>query len=141
MKFPISYLYYNSFQCVTFWLDNCVWSSVDEGQSNNSATIQNDYTKKWLSKQAQETFPAVMSYKDISDIITSWADWYKNYTPCFVLYIQSWASSINFKLWLPTSKLEPQLQNLTSHLIFKLYFTPKLQMPNSKIQFKVSIKC
>ena len=34
-------------------------------------------------KQAQESLAAVMSLGDISGIVTSWADFYKNSTPNF----------------------------------------------------------
>ena len=39
--------------------------------------------KQALIKQAQESLAAAMSLSDISGIVTSWADCYKNSTPNF----------------------------------------------------------
>ena len=38
---------------------------------------------KYDEKQAQESLAAAMSLSDISGIVTSWADCYKNSTPNF----------------------------------------------------------
>ena len=63
-----------------------------------------------------------MSLSDIKDIVTSWADCYKNSTNFNIslwLYNQYSTSSFNFKFQINTSNLKLQLQNLTSHLNFK----------------------
>ena len=63
-----------------------------------------------------------MSLSDISGIVTSWADCYKNSTNFNIslwLYNQYSTSSFNFKFQIHTSNLKLQLQNLTSDLNFK----------------------